>query len=189
MKRLLRAGALALALAIGLLLWGLIVGPIGTTGLLLALLLGGLAMAAMLFWPTPPVRLDKADPAALPATARLWLARHKALPAPAQLAAIDRHLLTLDSQLAALPASHEASGEVTQELERLLKRHLPELVERYTRVPAPQRTPELTQALVSGLSVVAAELGRASEKLSEADRDAVHIKGRFLESRYGPPGA
>ena len=185
MKRLLRAGALALALAIGLLLWGLIVGPIGTTGLLLALLLGGLAMAAVLFWPTPPVRLDKADAAALPATARLWLARHKALPAPAQLAAIDRHLLTLDSQLAALPASNE----VTQDLERLLKRHLPELVERYTRVPAPQRTPELTQALVSGLSVVEAELGRASEKLSEADRDAVHIKGRFLESRYGPPGA
>jgi hypothetical protein len=185
MKKLVRAAALALALTVGLILWGLVIGPIGTTGLLLALLVGGLAIAATLFW-TPrqkPIRLEAATPAALPATTRQWLARQQALPALPQLRAIDSHLATLDTQLASLPASNE----ITQELDRLLRRHLPELVERYTRVPAPQRTPDLQQALSSGLSVVETELARASEKLSEADRDAVQIKGRFLESRYGAP--
>ena len=185
MKRLFRAGIIALALIIGLILWGLLIGPIGTTGLLLALLLGGLAIAAALFWsPRPaPIKLDAASPATLPATARLWLAQQQALPQLSQLQAIDPHLATLDSQLASLPAN----TEVAQELDRLLKRHLPELVDRYTRVPATQRTADLEAALSNGLSIVEAELSRASDRLSEADRDAVHIKGRFLESRYGRP--
>ena len=187
MKKLVRALGIALTLSIAIVLWGLLIGPIGTTGLLLALLLGGLAIAAALFWSpkTPSIKLDEAKPADLPATASAWLAqRRQSLPAAAPLDAITSQLGLLQTQLTSLPAN----DGVAQDLDRLLKRHLPELVDRYTRVPVPQRTPDLEQAVVSGLAIVEAELARASQMLSQADRDAVHIQGRFLETRYGQPG-
>jgi hypothetical protein len=186
-RRAVRAGGIAAALVLGLLLWGLIIGPIGTTVLVLAVLLGGLAILAALVWApasaVPP--LAEASPATLPAATEQWLDRRRpALPAAAapQIDAISAQLMVLESQLAHGPAGQEQA----QDLDRLLKRHLPELVERYTRVPASQRTPDLEASLTSGLAIIEAELTRTSDKLSEADRDAVLIQRRFLESRYTP---
>lgn len=186
-QRLVRAGGLAGALILGLILWGLIIGPIGTTVLVLAVLLGSLGVLGALFWsPAQALApLEAASPAALPAATEAWLdQRRSALPSTAQprLEAISEQLLVLESQLAAVPEGHE----VAQELDRLLKRHLPELVDRYTRVPANQRKADLEASLLSGLGIVEGELTRASEALSQADRDAVLIQRRFLESRYAP---
>jgi len=186
-KRLVRGGGLAGALILGLILWGLIIGPIGTTVLVLAVLLGTLGVMGALFWSPAEatVPLETASPAALPAATEAWLdQRRTALPSTAwpRLEAISEQLLVLETQLAAVPSGHE----VADDLDRLLKRHLPELVDRYTRVPANQRKADLEASLLSGLGIVETELTRASEQLSQADRDAVLIQRRFLESRYTP---
>lgn len=192
-KRVLRAGGIGAALVLAIILWGLIIGPIGTTALVLAVLNGAVAMAlAALSVGTPaePARLGEDVPAALPAATDAWLDRRRAdlprLAAP-QVDAISARLATLETQLARVPAG----DPVAQDVSRLLARHLPELVEKYTRVPAEQRARTLESdgrsldtALIDGLRIVEEELARASDSLAEADRDAVVVQGKFLESRY-----
>lgn len=195
--RLIRAASVIGAIVLGLLLWGLIIGPIGTTVLVLAVLLGFPAAFVAGFWngsdATPDLNAD-APPAVLPAATDLWLDRQRRnLPALAvpHVDAISARLATLDTQLARVPPG----DPVAQDLSRLLGRHLPELVERYTRIPADQRSRtieadgrSLDATLVEGLKVVEAELGRASDSLAAADRDAVRIQGKFLEARYTDDG-
>jgi hypothetical protein len=192
-QRVLRAGGIGAALVLAIILWGLIIGPIGTTALVLAVLGGAVAMAlAALSVGTPaePARLGEDVPAALPAATDAWLDRRRAdlprLAAP-QVDAISARLATLETQLARVPAG----DPVAQDVSRLLARHLPELVEKYTRVPAEQRARtleadgrSLDTALIDGLKIVEEELARASDSLAEADRDAVVVQGKFLESRY-----
>ena len=191
--RAVRAASVIGAIILGLLVWGLVIGPIGTTVLVLAILFGVMAavMAAVWEGPDPTPDLDAAvPPAVLPAATDVWLDRQRrnlpALAAP-QVDAISARLATLESQLAQVPAG----DPVAQDLSRLLSRHLPELVERYTRVPAEQRARtiesdgrSLDVTLVEGLKVVEEELARASDQLASADRDAVRIQGKFLEARY-----
>jgi hypothetical protein len=192
-KRVARALSVGGAVVVGLILWGLIIGPIGTTVLLLAVMLGlaGMVMAGVWSGSEPePRALADAPPAALPAVTDAWLDRQRdALPrlAAPQVDAISAMLGTLETQLAQVPPA----DPVAQDLSRLLGKHLPELVERYTRVPADQRArtidPEgrtLETTLIDGLKVVEAELSRASDALAAADRDALMVQGKFLESRY-----
>ncbi len=192
-KRVARAGGVAVGIVLAIILWGLIIGPIGTTALVLAVLGGGIAtlLAALsVGTAAEPARLGEDVPAALPAATDAWLDRRRAdlprLAAP-QVDAISARLATLETQLARVPAG----DPVAQDVSRLLARHLPELVEKYTRVPAEQRGRTLESdgrsldtALIDGLKVVEAELARASDSLAEADRDAVVVQGKFLESRY-----
>jgi tetrahydromethanopterin S-methyltransferase subunit G len=192
-KRFGRAAAVIAAVVIGLFLWGLIVGPIGIGGFMLAILFGALAaMAAALSvgeQPAPEVLADAA-PLALAVATDAWLDRQRrALPALAapSLDMISARLATLETQLASVPPQ----DPVAQDVGRLLGRHLPELVDRYTRVPAEQRTrtlegdgKTLETTLVDGLKVVEVELGRASDALAAADRDALVYQGKFLENRY-----
>ncbi len=192
-KRFGRAAAVIAAVVVGLFLWGLIIGPIGIGGFMLAILFGGLAaMAAAISvgdQPAPEVLADAA-PLALAVATDAWLDRQRrALPALAapSLDMISARLATLETQLASVPAQ----DPVAQDVGRLLGRHLPELVDRYTRVPAEQRTrtlegdgKTLETTLVDGLKVVEAELGRASDALAAADRDALVYQGKFLENRY-----
>ncbi len=191
----LRRMALAqVAIWAALLIWGLVVGPIGTSALLLVMLANVLILYGLARYPRPEhvetATLADMPPAALPARTELWLAGQRRdmprLAAP-QVDAISARLATLETQLAAVPAA----DPVAQDIGRLLGRHLPELVERYTRVPAEQRTQTLEAdgktletTLVDGLKVVEAELARASEQLSAADRDALVYQGKFLENRY-----
>lgn len=191
--RVVRAGSVVGAIALALLLWGLIIGPIGTTVLVLAILLGVFAAVAAAVWDgsdtTPDLSVD-APPAVLPAATDVWLDRQRrnlpALAAP-QVDAISARLATLETQLAQVPAG----DPVAQDLSRLLGKHLPELVERYTRIPSEQRARtieadgrSLDATLVEGLKAVETELARASESLAASDRDAVRIQGKFLEARY-----
>jgi hypothetical protein len=188
-----RAATVIGSIILGLLVWGLVIGPIGTTVLVLAILFGAMAAMAAAIWDGPDTTLDltaDAPPAVLPTATDAWLDRQRrnlpALAAP-HVDAISARLATLDGQLARVPAG----DPVAQDLSRLLGRHLPELVERYTRVPAEQRSRtieadgrSLDATLVEGLRVVEEELARASDSLAAADRDAVRIQGKFLEARY-----
>lgn len=190
-KRVGRALAVGGAIVLGLILWGLIIGPIGTTVLVLAVLLGlvGMVMAGVWNRNVPqPSDLAEANPNAMPAATEAWLYRQR-LPAAASphVDAIGVMLGTLEVQLARVPPT----DPIAQDLSRLLGKHLPELVERYTRVPADQRSRTVDSdgrtvesTLVEGLKVVAAELARASDALAAADRDAVVVQGKFLEKRY-----
>lgn len=195
--RAVRAGGVIAAIVLGMLLWGLIIGPIGTTVLVLAVLFGGMAAMAAAIWDGPDQTPDlsvEVPPAVLPATTDVWLDRQRrnlpALAAP-QVDAISARLATLETQLSRVPAG----DPVAQDLSRLLGRHLPELVERYTRIPSEQRARtieadgrSLDATLVEGLKAVETELARASESLAASDRDAVRIQGKFLEARYKDDG-
>lgn len=192
-RRLTRAGVTGAAIVIAIIGWGLVVGPIGTGVLILAIMIG---IAAMLFAGATvdrepePSTLTDAAPAAMPAATDAWLDRQRRelprLAAP-QVDAISAKLATLETQLTRVPGN----DPVAQDLSRLLGRHLPELVERYTRVPAEQRARTIDEngttletTLIDGLKVVDAELARASDALAAADRDAVMVQGKFLENRY-----
>lgn len=160
---------------------------------LLAILLVPMAGIAGMLLPVggPDVDdLDKAAPAELPGITESLLERQRRnlprLAAP-QLDAIQVQLAALEKQLARVPADHP----VAQDVGRLLGSHLPELVDRYTRIPPLQRTnivehdgrtPEAT--VIDGLKTVEAELARASAQLAEADRDGLRVQGKFLEARY-----
>ncbi len=194
-RRLKRAGLVGGTIIGSLLLWGLIIGPIGTTGLILAVLLGlvGMVMAGVWNRNEPQPRdLAEASATAMPAATEAWLYRQR-LPAKAspQIDAIGALLATLETQLSRVPPT----DPIAQDLARLLGKHLPDLVERYTRVPIEQRgrtidsdgnTIETT--LIEGLKIVETELARASDALSAADRDAVLVQGKFLEKRYRDGG-
>lgn len=196
--RAIRAATVVGSIILALLIWGLVIGPIGTTVLVLAVMFGAMAAVAAAVWDGPDTTPDltaDAPPQVLPAATDAWLDRQRrnlpALAAP-HVDAISARLATLDTQLAQVPAG----DPVAQDLSRLLARHLPELVERYTRIPAEQRSRtieadgrSLDTTLVEGLKVVEAELGRASDSLAAADRDAVRIQGKFLEARYKDDGS
>ncbi|MEI6486638.1 MAG: hypothetical protein WCO11_10275 [Sphingomonadales bacterium] len=174
--------------------YGWMVGGMGLGLFLLALLAVPMATIAALMLPVggPDIdAIDKAAPAELPAiTEALLERRRKLLPrlAAPQLDGIAVQLAALEIQLARVPPDHP----VAQDVGRLLASHLPELVDRYTRIPPLQRTriveqdgrtPELT--VIDGLKTVEAELARASAQLAEQDRDGLRIQGKFLEARYG----
>jgi hypothetical protein len=196
-RRVARSLGTGAAIIVALILWGLIVGPIGTTVLVLAVLGGivAMAVAGMAGGGEPaPRAVADALPAALPAVTDAWLDRQRdALPrlAAPQIDAISAHLATLEGQLAQVPPA----DPVAQDLQRLLGRHLPDLVDRYTRVPAEQRARTIEgdgrtieATLVDGLKIVEAELARASDELAAVDRDALLVQGKFLESRYKGEG-
>ncbi len=188
-RRFRRALMIAAAIILTPILYGLTIGPIGTTALVLLVLFGAMAIMSAFIWDSSAPSAQDVDTATidvLPTVTDAWLhTQRRQLPAAAapHIDAISGHLATLEAQLAHV----EGENDVTQDLDRLLKKHLPGLVDRYTKVPAAQRAadPGLEATLVSGLALVERELARASKKLSEADRDAVHIQGRFLENRYG----
>ena len=195
-----RRGVIAVAVELlALLVYSLFVGPIGVFGFLLAMLLIPLlfVIAASLPLGSDDVavaELKKTPPAQLPKRAEIFLdARRRDLPrlAAPTLDRISAQLNTLGAQLAAVPEM----DPIAQDVSRLLNTHLPDLVERYAKVPPALRTapdedggPSIEKRLVDGLKTVDAELARASEQLASNDRDAFLIQGKFLENRYKGEG-
>ena len=198
--RRIRRGIVAVAVELlALLAYSLFIGPIGVVGFALAVLLIPLLFMVAASLPlggtdVAPAELRKTPPAQLPKRAGIFLdARRRDLPrlAAPTLDRISAQLNTLGPQLAAVPEL----DPVAQDVGRLLNTHLPELVERYTKVPPGMRSapdadggPSIEKRLVEGLKTVDAELARASESLAAGDRDAFLVQGKFLENRYKPEG-
>ena len=191
--------ALTVAAAIvATIVWGIVVGGIGTGTLMLIVLATIMACVLLGIFPRdlapPPMKLATARPAVLPAQVDQWLdTKRRALPALAapKVDAISAQLAALGPQLANVPA-----GDPTAlELNRLLGKHLPELVDRYEKVVPAQRKaagldggPTIERQLVEGLGLIEAELARVNEQLGKDDRDAFAVQGKFLETRYGKDG-
>ena len=171
---------------------GLILGPIGDTGVLMTALALVVAWAAVLFFsqtPEPtPEALVQADLPLLPSRTEEWLERQRpALPAPAArlVDGIGVRLEALAPQLTGLDPREPAAAEVR----RLIGEDLPELVKGYQRVPLSLRremrdgtSPD--SQLVDGLKLVDSELARMTEQLAAGDLDALATRGKYLELKY-----
>lgn len=187
-----RIAGVAAILAIGLPFWGLVIGPVGTSGLMIAVLAFIVASVGLMIFPRQQFvsseMLPTTELARLPLRTEEWLATQRlALPAPATrlVDGIGIKLETLSTQLQQL----DEREPVAADIRRLIGEELPELVKGYQRVPAGMRKDGLNgispdRQLVEGLTVVDDELGRLSEQLAAGDLNRFATQGRYLELKY-----
>jgi hypothetical protein len=195
-----KIATLAMALAalfVGTVAFGLIVGPIGLGGLFTALLLGVLAAGLLLFFgrekPIVEFKEDMPNKVVVQRLDNLLVAKRAALPAPAasRIDAISAQLPLLESRL----SETQMLDPLAQDARRLMGKHLPELIERYERVPAPYRRERdaeglsVDDRLVQGLDAAKTALDDLGRKLAREDVDAFQTQGRFIESRYKADGS
>jgi len=167
--------------------------PIGMFGFLAAVGLA-IGVAALLALSPSAERIAAAPSTDLPNgpmvqrfDSYLYRARG-ALPAPAQ-AEIDAISATLPSLRQTLERVDTLDPNA-QDARRLMSIHLPGLIDRYVRVPAPFRTEEdgegktPDQRLVEALAAGRSALHDISENLARADMAAFETQGRFIKSRY-----
>lgn len=198
-RRLTRIAVADAAILIAAILFGAIVAPLGIMG---ALLVMGLLIAATLFFalapterPAPPAeKLRGLDLKALPAQTERWLsAQRPALPAPARTLVdqIGARLETLSPQLGRIDGETEAGLEVR----RLVGEQLPAFVADYNRVPPTLRqTPRNGRTpdgeLVDGLRLIEREIADMTARLAQDDLDGLATRRRYLEMRYNDqPGS
>lgn len=195
-KRLANIGMAIGALIVATIAFGLFVGPIGWTGLFIV----SLAILAILIVfsmvPSQPERVQYSDQ--MPTRTLVqqldsMLARRRtALPAPAarRVDAISQQLPLLESRLGEL----DALDPLAQDARRLMGKHLPDLIDRYERVPAQYRSERdgegltVDERLVAGLDAARQALDEIGVKLARNDLDAFETQGRFIESRYKDGG-
>ncbi|HET9427199.1 MAG TPA: hypothetical protein VFO69_02460 [Allosphingosinicella sp.] len=186
-----------IGIAIGVLVvatitFGLIVGPIGLGGLFLVASLMVLAVLLLSFWPgEKPIvdyKEDMPNQAVVQRLESLLVRKRAALPAPAasRVDAISAQLPLLENRL----AETQILDPLAQDARRLLGKHLPELIERYERVPEAYRHERdgdgltVDQRLVAGLDAAKTALDDLGRKLAHEDLSAFESQGRFIESRY-----
>ena len=183
------------ALIVATIIFGLF-QPIGITGLFFVAL-GILAiMLLTAFWPSETRRVAYSEELPTGAVVRqlesMLVRQRAALPAPAaqRADAIGAQLPLLESRLAEV----DPLDPLAQDARRLMGKHLPELIERYERIPAGYRQQTdgegLTadQRLVASLDAARQALGDIGDKLVQGDRQAFETQGRFIESRYKEDG-
>jgi hypothetical protein len=176
--------------------FGLVVGPIGLGGLATVVGLAVAAVGLLLFFggekPVVDYKEDMPNKAVVERLDSLLARKRAALPAPAasRIDAISRQLPLLESRL----AETAMLDPLAQDARRLMGRHLPELIERYERVPAEYRRERdgegltVDERLVQGLDAAKTALDDLGRKLAHEDMAAVETQGRFIESRYKEDG-
>lgn len=187
--------ALAVALLlVGTIVVGLVIDGIGLTGLFIA---GALMLAAILligFRPAPaarplaPFREDMSNQAVVQRLGTL-LSRHRGqLPpvAAQRVDAIAAQLPMLEQQLSNLAPL----DPLAQDARRLAGQHLPDLIERYERVPPQYRRERdgdgmsVDERLAAGLDAARGAIDDLGRRLSQQEVDEFQTQGRFIESRY-----
>lgn len=191
-KRLANMGMAIGALIVAVIAFGLFVSPIGWTGLFLAALA---TMCILVFFSAyPGEAADKPFDEQMPnpqVVRRLDTYLHRqrpALPAPAaqRVDAISQQLPLLESRLSDVALL----DPLAQDARRLMGKHLPELIDRYERVPASYRSERdgegltVDERLVASLDAAHRALDDIGKKLSTQDLNAFETHGRFIESRY-----
>ena len=184
------------ALVVATIGFGLLVNPIGWAGLFFV----SLAILAVLIffsvWPVDTKRTTFSEQLPTRTVVRQLeglLVRHRsALPAVAsrRVDAISAQLPMLESRLAEV----DALDPLAQDARRLMGKHLPDLIDRYERVPAAYRNERdgegmtVDERLVASLDTARAALDEIGAKLAHSDRQAFETQGRFIESRYKEGG-
>ncbi|WP_298286519.1 hypothetical protein [Novosphingobium sp.] len=190
--------AARMAMAVGVLLAGamaagLVLDGIGFTGVMV---LAASIVAALWFFATFPqmkvptlAALNTGDVRTMVGRTELWLeAQRPALPAPA-VQLVDQIGVQLDGlglQLEGIDPAEPAVAEVR----KLVGEHLPGMVESYRKIPAHLRREErggrnADQQLADGLGKISAEIDTITRQLASGDLDALAVRGRFLDYRYG----
>ncbi|HEX8192539.1 MAG TPA: hypothetical protein VF552_06525 [Allosphingosinicella sp.] len=190
-------GAMAIgALIVATIVFGLIIGPIGQAGLFIVALAILAVIVIASLWPSRqatrvPYSEQLPTKAVVQQLESLLVGERAALPPPAarEVDAISAQLPLLESKLATL----DPLDPLAQDARRLMGQHLPELIERYERVPAPYRRERdnggltVDERLAASLRAASVALGEIGTKLVGQDRDAFETQGRFIESRYKDP--
>ncbi|HZG08372.1 MAG TPA: hypothetical protein VEZ70_05260 [Allosphingosinicella sp.] len=195
-KRMATMGGALAALIVATIVFSQIVGPIGLFGLFLVALL---TLAILVFFSFAPTQLKRVEYSDELPTARvvqqlesLLVRERRALPAPAahRVDAISAALPQLEHRLAEV----DLLDPLAQDARRLMGKHLPELIERYERVPAAYRAERdgegmtADERLVASLDAARNALDEIGSRLVQSDRQAFETQGRFIESRYKDPG-
>lgn len=191
-RRLANIGMALVALIVATIGFGLFVSPIGWTGLFLVAMATLFILVFFSVWPgEKPVvdyKEDMPNKAVVQRLDSLLVRRRAALPAPAarRVDAITQQLPLLEQRL----AETNILDPLAQDARRLMGKHLPELIERYERVPAQYRHERdaegltVDERLVAGLDAAKTALDDLGRKLAHEDLTAFETQGRFLESRY-----
>lgn len=190
--------ATRMAMAVGVILaaamvLGLVIDGIGLGGFLLTVLA---IIAALGFFATFPrlkvpdlATINKGDARTMVGRTELWLeAQRPTLPAPAARL-VDQIGLQLDSLGAQLEGIDPAEPAV-REVRSLVGEHLPGMIESWRRIPAPLRREErgglnADQQLAQGLEKISGEIDEITRQLAAGDLDALAVRGRYLDYRYG----
>jgi len=179
---------------VGAIAAGIVLNGIGITGLFLVAALMFLSVIVFSVWggesekPVVDYRDDMPNKAVVQRLDGLLVRKRAALPAPAasKLDAISAQLPLLESRL----SETEVLDPLAQDARRLMGKHLPELIERYERVPAQYRRERdgggltVDERLVQGLDAAKTALDELGRKLAHEDLSAFETQGRFIESRY-----
>ncbi|MFL6857267.1 MAG: hypothetical protein ACJ8EB_05100 [Allosphingosinicella sp.] len=196
-RRITGMGAAIAALIVATIGFGLLVGPIGINGLfLVAVAILGI-LIAFSFWPSEPKRVAYSEELPTRTVVRqlegVLVRERAALPAPAarRLDAIGAQLPLLESRLGEV----DPLDPLAQDARRLMGKHLPDLIDRYERIPAAYRHQadgegmSADQRLVASLDAARQALDDIGARLTESDRQAFEAQGRFIETRYKDPDA
>lgn len=182
-----------MAILFAALVAGLVIDGIGFTGLVVTFLAIVGAIGLLGTFPRLKVpdlaALNRGDVRTMVARTELWLeAQRPALPAPA-VNLIDQIGVQLDGlglQLEGIDPAEPAVSEVR----KLVGEHLPGMVESYRRIPANLRREQregrnADQQLTEGLGKISAEIDAVTRQLAAGDLDALAVRGRFLDYKYG----
>jgi hypothetical protein len=191
-KRVVNMGVAIGALVVATIAFGMFVTPIGINGLFLVMLATLAILILFSVWPMEPKKVQYNEQLPTRTVVRqldgLLVRERAALPPPAakRIDAISAQLPLLESRL----GETDPLDPLAQDARRLMGKHLPELIERYERVPAAYRKERdgegltVDERLVKSLDAAREALGEIGAKLAQGDRDAFETQGRFIESRY-----
>jgi hypothetical protein len=191
-RRITNIGMAIAALIVATIGFGLIVGPIGLTGLFAIAIATLFILIFFSVWPgEKPERPFTESMANRDVVSRLdtYLGRRRtALPAPAarKVDAISAQLPLLESRLGEV----DALDPLAQDARRLMGKHLPDLIDHYQRVPVAYRGERdsagltVDERLVAGLDAAKEALDDIGARLAKDDLAAFETQGRFIESRY-----
>ncbi len=182
-----------MAILLAALVTGLVIDGIGFTGIVVTFLAMVAAVSAFAAFPRLKVpelgALNRGDVRSMVARTELWLeAQRPALPAPA-VNLIDQIGVQLDGLGLQLEGVDPAEPAVS-EVRKLVGEHLPGMVESYRRIPANLRREQrdgrtADQQLTDGLGKISLEIDAVTRQLAAGDLDALAVRGRFLDYKYG----
>ena len=197
-KKVANMGIAVMALIAATIGFGLFVGPIGLSGLFLVAVALIFILVFFSVFPTErvPRRVQYSDElptrTVVQQLGSLLNYRKSALPALAarRVDAISQQLPLLESRLGEL----DALDPLAQDARRLMGKHLPDLIDRYEKVPAAYRSQRdgegmtVDERLVASLDAARTALDELGSKLHKQDIDAFETQRRFIESRYKDGG-
>ena len=182
---------------IGTTIAGLVLGGIGLGGFFSIIVAMLVVMAVIAFWrprekPVAAFTEEMTNSAVIRRLGDLLARKRHLLPAQAarRADAISAQLPMLESQLAEMAVL----DPLAQDARRLLGKHLPDLIDRYEKVPGEYRAErdadglDVDQRLVQGLDAANGAIDDLGRKLARDDVDAFQTQGRFLEGRYREDG-